>query len=103
VTAAAEIDHSFIHPWETWKADAVDEVDAARTQRWREGGLLSAPAADEVALVCWRGMWRRGYGAIDPVHAARAAARIGIPTARRLRGLRAELRRRQAEVDAFHV
>jgi hypothetical protein len=70
---------SIIRPWESWKREALGPITDKRTEAWRNDGLLSASAAEEVAAFCWVGMSRRQYRH-DPL-AVTAGALWRVPRA----------------------
>lgn len=96
-----ELNNTFVQPWETWKQQALGPVDVARTTGWKVEGRLAEGRAQEVAALAWPGMRRRGYETDSPLVAARAWLRVGVPTHRRLRGLRADAARERARLEAI--
>jgi hypothetical protein len=83
-------------PWESWKAEALDDVADDRVDKWRQ--QLDARRAGEIAAVCRSTMRRFGYTDDLPT-AAVAVARRGrlgplplLRLARYRRGRRLHLR-----------
>jgi hypothetical protein len=80
--------------WETWKHDALSDIDPDRTDTWRT--RLSGAQAADIAALCRPGMVRLGY----PVStsATRAALRRwSLPPSVQLRLVRANLSRRRQQ------
>lgn len=90
---------SIVLPWETWKSEALEDIDAGRTGSWRE--RLGWHRGQVIAAVCGPVMHATGYrtSLADRVTGAAAVAVLDPRTQRRRAAYRRLLRSELAWID----
>ncbi len=96
----ARLDASLVPGWETWKHEALNAVDPAQADRWRE--TLAVAQSNDVRALCRTGMVGLGYGDVLGLAAA-TGRRLVYPPSAQLRRLRLSARRPWRELEVARI